>query len=134
MDLLLDYPWPGNIRELQNVVERGVALCQGQVLQLGSDLLPLERSHLDFQKSAYGSVTKGRAAQGDFDLLSLEEVERRHIVTVLQKTGGVIDGEKGAAKILDLHPNTLPDEKARHHPRDPRTLVTFQSNVTKYRG
>jgi transcriptional regulator with GAF, ATPase, and Fis domain len=41
------------------------------------------------------------------DSASKEQVERRHIQTVLQKTGWVIEGERGAAKILDLHPNTL---------------------------
>jgi transcriptional regulator with GAF, ATPase, and Fis domain len=38
---------------------------------------------------------------------SLEEVERRHIRAVLSQTGGVVEGPKGAARILDLHPNTL---------------------------
>jgi formate hydrogenlyase transcriptional activator len=113
MDLLLRYPWPGNIRELQNVIERGVALCQGHVLQLGPDLLPLERPlppelpEEDSQKSAPVAGKTDNRSNGDFSLASLEEVERRHIVTVLQKTDGVIDGQRGAAKILDLHPNTL---------------------------
>ncbi|HEV2946828.1 MAG TPA: helix-turn-helix domain-containing protein [Gemmataceae bacterium] len=39
--------------------------------------------------------------------MSLEEVERRHMVMVLKQTGWVIDGPRGAAKILGLHPNTL---------------------------
>ena len=111
MDLLLGYPWPGNIRELQNVIERGVALCQGQVLQLGPDLLPLERPQADFQKAApvvaSGDAKKNDQTNGESGLLPLEEVERRHILTVLQKTDGIIDGHRGAAKILDLHPNTL---------------------------
>jgi transcriptional regulator with GAF, ATPase, and Fis domain len=41
------------------------------------------------------------------DALTLEEVERHHILRVLQQTRGVIEGPKGAAKILNLHPNTL---------------------------
>jgi formate hydrogenlyase transcriptional activator len=40
-------------------------------------------------------------------LLTLDEVERNHILAVLQHSSGVVDGPKGAAKILDLHPNTL---------------------------
>jgi formate hydrogenlyase transcriptional activator len=110
MDLLLRYPWPGNIRELQNVIERGVALCQGQVLQLGPDLLPLERPQVESQRSApvaTNNTHTNDGSNGDLGLVSLEEVERHHILTVLQKTDGVIDGQRGAAKILDLHPNTL---------------------------
>ena len=105
MELLLRYPWPGNIRELQNVIERGVALCQGQVLQLGPDLLPLERPHVESAEMTVGPIDEKN--NGDFGSISLEEVERRHILTILQKTDGIIDGPKGAAKILDLHPNTL---------------------------
>jgi formate hydrogenlyase transcriptional activator len=106
MELLMRYQWPGNIRELQNVIERGVALCQGQVLQLGPDLLPIERPHLESLDAV--TVSKGAAdISAGFGLVALEEVEKRHILTVLQKTDGVIDGPKGAARILDLHPNTL---------------------------
>jgi transcriptional regulator with PAS, ATPase and Fis domain len=45
MDLLIDYSWPGNIRERQNVIERGVVLSKGSILKLGADLLPVEMSH-----------------------------------------------------------------------------------------
>jgi formate hydrogenlyase transcriptional activator len=40
-------------------------------------------------------------------LLTLDEVDRNHILAALQHTGGVVDGPKGAARILNLHPNTL---------------------------
>jgi transcriptional regulator with GAF, ATPase, and Fis domain len=106
MDLLMRYPWPGNIRELQNVIERGVALSQGHVLQLGPDLLPLERPQVEVVgELSPSSDTKQTVT--DFGLVAMEEVERQHVLTVLQKTDGVIDGPKGAAKILNLHPNTL---------------------------
>jgi len=101
MELLLRYPWPGNVRELQNVMERGVALCQGKVLELGPDLLPVERPHLGpAEEREIGSTA-------DAAMVSLEDVEKRHILSVLKNTNGVIDGPNGAAKILDLHPNTL---------------------------
>ena len=103
MDLLLRYPWPGNIRELQNVIERGVALCPGKVLHLGPDLLPLEGP----QSSSTDTKDDIGRADGENGLTSLEEVEKRHILSVLKQTQGVIDGPKGAAKILGLHPNTL---------------------------
>jgi formate hydrogenlyase transcriptional activator len=100
MELLLRYPWPGNIRELQNVIERGVALCSGTALHLGPDLLPMEG-----QQSSGGRPSLEDS--GETNLLSLEEVEKRHIVSVLKQTQGIIDGPKGAAGILGLHPNTL---------------------------
>ena len=108
MDLLTRYDWPGNIRELQNVVERAVVLSRGLILKLGADLLPAtgtvmgssdEIAGLDFDHhQSYDAIG---------DSSSLEQVERRHIQNVLQKTDWVIEGERGAAKILDLHPNTL---------------------------
>jgi len=100
MELLMRYPWPGNIRELQNVMERGVALCQERILHLGSDLLPVERSH-------QVSASINPIGEGEPEFVSLVEVEKRHIQSVLKATGGVIEGPKGAARILDLHPNTL---------------------------
>jgi formate hydrogenlyase transcriptional activator len=96
MKLLVDYPWPGNIRELQNVIERGVVLSRGTVLRLGPDLLPVE-----------SETTMQLAAAEDGDGESLEEMQRQHILRVLEKTDGVISGPRGAGAILDIHPNTL---------------------------
>jgi formate hydrogenlyase transcriptional activator len=98
MRLLVDYSWPGNIRELQNVIERGVVLSRGSVLRLGADLLPMEAVDAGVEP---GSISEPQA--GD----SLEEVQRRHILSVLERTAGVISGPRGAGAILDLHPNTL---------------------------
>jgi len=104
MERLMSYSWPGNIRELQNVMERAVILSPDSSLVLDQDLVP-------------GSSTAGvpqtpeQAAQepppSQSQLSTLEEVERSHIIAALQATGGVIEGAKGAAKILNLHPNTL---------------------------
>jgi transcriptional regulator with GAF, ATPase, and Fis domain len=99
MDRLVSYSWPGNIRELQNVVERAVVLSTGPVLQLGPDLLPLPD---DAELSGEPSQTAGETS-----LISLADAERRHIESVLAHTGGVIAGADGAARILDMHPNTL---------------------------
>lgn len=98
MRLLVEYPWPGNIRELQNVIERGVVLSRGTVLRLGDDLLPIETPECCMEPD-------GTDGSGGGD--SLEAVQRQHILRVLDKTGGVISGPKGAAAILDMHPNTL---------------------------
>ena len=108
MDLLSRYDWPGNIRELQNVVERAVVLSRGPILKLGADLLPSASAAMastpeitDLGSDHHQSIDATGASS------SLEQVERRHIQCVLQKTDWVIEGERGAAKILDLHPNTL---------------------------
>jgi formate hydrogenlyase transcriptional activator len=107
MTLLLRYTWPGNIRELQNVIERGVALCQGSLLRLGPDLLPIERPHLDPLDAGEADFRSGSISRSGDDLPSLEEIEKRHILMVLDRTAGVIHGPKGAARILALHPSTL---------------------------
>ncbi|HEY7096637.1 MAG TPA: sigma 54-interacting transcriptional regulator [Terriglobales bacterium] len=100
MDLLSNYSWPGNIRELQNVIERAVVLCPGSVLRLGKDLLPATGDPPEEEIISTGGASQ-RGAE------SLEQVEKAHILQVLKQTGGVIEGPRGAAKILNLHPNTL---------------------------
>lgn len=89
---LSERDWPGNIRELENVIERAVITNSGSVLNLS-------------EESGRGGqpLMNGAAAQS----LTLDEVERNHIEQVLRRTGGQIAGEGGAAQILGLHPNTL---------------------------
>lgn len=89
MELLKHYPWPGNIRELEHVIERAVILSQGLELELG-DWMPKN--------------TEPRAAG---PAATLEEVERGHILAVLAQTSWRVSGDKGAAKILGLNPTTL---------------------------
>ena len=87
---LVAYPWPGNVRELQNVLERAVILSAGPALEVEPDVLGQTED-----------APAGRASA------ALEDVERNHILAVLQETKWVIDGPRGAAVILGLHPNTL---------------------------
>src|SRR5437667_6417266 len=103
MDLLSRYDWPGNIRELQNVIERAVVLLQGSVLKLGSDFLPMSGLSAD----RIANISSGTIVAASDGPYTLEEVERRHIQSILEKTSWVIEGERGAARVLDLHPNTL---------------------------
>ena len=89
MDRLIKYSWPGNIRELENVIERATILAKGPVLQIDDVLL------------------HGNSAPLPPVADSMEEVERAHIFRVLQDRSWVIEGKQGAAARLGLHPNTL---------------------------
>jgi formate hydrogenlyase transcriptional activator len=103
MARLMNYPWPGNIRELQNVMERAVVLSAGPTLRLDKDLVPVVAS----EDSLEPAEIPAQEAQPASGLRTLEEVERGHILAALQQTEGVVDGPNGAARILNLHPNTL---------------------------
>jgi len=113
MELLTNYSWPGNVRELQNVIERGVVLSRGSVLSLGPDFLPMEAPAVPAADAFDSTLSNSPTAlsdivEGSLPIpLSLEEVERRHILFVLGQTGWVINGDKGAAAILGIHPSTL---------------------------
>jgi formate hydrogenlyase transcriptional activator len=108
MENLVNYPWPGNIRELQNVIERAVVLSMHPTIRLDPDLSPVavptkgtEILETDAQEHPQGDLNSPKPLQ------TLDEVERSHILSVLQHVGGVVDGPNGAARILNLHPNTL---------------------------
>jgi formate hydrogenlyase transcriptional activator len=107
MDRLVNYAWPGNIRELQNIIERAVALSEHSVLELDRDLVPVLSPGDHPETGSTRAQMAEAAAPTSPGLASLEEIERSHILAVLKQTGGVIEGPKGAAKVLDLHPNTL---------------------------
>ncbi|MCI0455090.1 MAG: sigma 54-interacting transcriptional regulator [Candidatus Dadabacteria bacterium] len=89
---LKEYSWPGNIRELENIVERAVILSTGDTLEINENLI--------------GSLFDTISHEKD-NIFSLENIEREHIIKVLNQTGWQINGEKGAAKILGINPNTL---------------------------
>jgi formate hydrogenlyase transcriptional activator len=112
MDRLVSYGWPGNVRELQNIIERAAVLTHGSVLALDASQLPAMVSECGvYLSGGVGSDTVASAVRnrtGDTSRpASLQEVERRHILEVLQKTGGLIEGPNGAARILELNPSTL---------------------------
>jgi formate hydrogenlyase transcriptional activator len=86
------YGWPGNIRELENLVERATIMSSGGMLD-GSDL---------FTPASESSPVTLALPGG-----TLEEVERAHIRRVLEGTRWVIEGDRGAARLLGLNPSTL---------------------------
>jgi DNA-binding NtrC family response regulator len=84
---LEQYSWPGNIRELQNVLERAVILARGGTLHF----------QLDQPVAAPGFVTESR----------WRELERENILKALEAAGGRVSGPGGAAELLGMNPNTL---------------------------
>jgi PAS domain S-box-containing protein len=104
VERLVAYPWPGNIRELENVIERAVILCQGATLVI--DPMILHGIGLD-RPDETSSAAPGVDSDRDLSAGTLETIERNHIVAVLDQTNWRIEGDRGAAQILGLHPNTL---------------------------
>ncbi|MES1215048.1 MAG: sigma 54-interacting transcriptional regulator, partial [Bacteroidota bacterium] len=92
IDALMLYDWPGNIRELENLVERAMIISPGNKLEFG-DWLPISHTSID--------------SNGKTSLQTLEDVEKDHIIEILKKVNWKVSGEKGAAKILGLNPTTL---------------------------
>ncbi|MGH1365065.1 MAG: sigma 54-interacting transcriptional regulator [Calditrichia bacterium] len=82
--------WSGNVRELANILERAVILCQGRVLQ---------EKHIAIFSTASDSNSN--------NFLTLEDMERQHIIHALEKTRGVLAGPSGAASLLNINRSTL---------------------------
>ncbi len=95
------YHWPGNIRELANILERATILAPGRDLTPPLLDLPGGAAPSNFPPAGAPPVA------GETELITIDEVQRRHIKGVLAAAGGRVYGEKGAARILGLKPSTL---------------------------
>ncbi len=107
MARLKDYPWPGNIRELENVVERAMIVSDGPVLEIEEGLLTPKALPRSAASPAAPGGAVSSAARPESQGSTLGELERRQIEETLQRCGWVIEGPGGAAAALGLHPNTL---------------------------
>jgi len=103
MELLMAYQWPGNIRELQNVIERAAILARDKVVPIGPHLV---NSGIQMSTEPTETATDAQAEPGN-DFPTLADNEARYIRRVLEHTGWTIAGKGGAADILDLPASTL---------------------------
>ena len=136
MDQLAAYDWPGNVRELQNIIERAMVLARGPVLELSPDSL---RAPSTGERSAAGTGSgeapasvqpspppAGATPSATPGPASLEEVRRQHLLSVLESCDWVIEGPRGAAHLLGMHPSTLRSrlKKLGLHVRRPTRVAT----------
>ncbi len=92
MDRLVEYRWPGNVRELQNLIERALILATTTELRIEPEIFA----------AATPPAAPATSAARDLDTM-----QREHILEALRETRWVVEGERGAAGRLGLHPNTL---------------------------
>lgn len=102
MEALTLYDWPGNIRELQNLIERAVILSQGPTLVVPVDGLNARAATLNATEPARPSDEGPTMIDG-----TLAEADRRHIIAALERTNWVIAGPNGAAARLGIKRSTL---------------------------
>jgi transcriptional regulator with GAF, ATPase, and Fis domain len=108
LERLKSYAWPGNIRELRNVIERSLIVSRSTTLEI------------DLPSTSVGPPETGMAPAAAESGLKIKEVERRHILAVLEKVGWRVSGPQGAAVLLGLKPTTLESRMAKleiHRPR-----------------
>ena len=106
METLQGREWPGNVRELQNLMEQAVLVSDGPTLRL-----PDAAPYTELGTTAVSSA-----------LRSLEQVERQHIIDVLESAGWKLEGSDGAAALLGLKPSTLRSRMQKLDIRRPRSM------------
>jgi DNA-binding NtrC family response regulator len=96
MDELVNYSWPGNIRELENLIERSIVISDGDTIK-SIDLPVADQAY----SSAPSPVTLNKTIK------TIKEMEKEYIMEVLRQCNGKVSGPGGAAELLDIPPNTL---------------------------
>jgi formate hydrogenlyase transcriptional activator len=102
MDALSNYAWPGNIRELENLLERAVLLSPGKELRVPLSELKSNSAAIPDASSPLASLTSANSP-----ISTLEEAERQHILRALRQTEWRIAGPKGASALLGMKRTTL---------------------------
>jgi hydrogenase-4 transcriptional activator len=124
VNLLAGYPWPGNVRELAAVIERAAILGDGQRLDVVTALgvsaprpkasalsavsspLSVGGAAILSESDGASAATPGTSSRAS-GIDSLESAMRQHIEAALERTAGRIEGNRGAAKLLNINPHTL---------------------------
>jgi formate hydrogenlyase transcriptional activator len=107
MSSLIKYPWPGNIRELQNVIERAVILTTGPVLRVPSDDLRLPNNTPVASPAAPMAQIAGSTGPNRNMRAVLDDAERQQILSTLEEANWIVAGDNGAAARLGMKRSTL---------------------------
>jgi DNA-binding NtrC family response regulator len=108
--VLSKYNWPGNIRELQNVIERAVISTRGDTLRIDNlDGIP--------------EVSNSEKLIQENGPIKLVDMEKAHILKVLEQCNWRIHGNKGAAQLLDINPSTLRSRMKKLNIQNKRSAV-----------
>jgi transcriptional regulator with GAF, ATPase, and Fis domain len=110
---ILAYDWPGNVREMKNVIERAVILSKGEVLRLD----------LSLPRGGEPSAEPPVAADAGNEILTdnqLQALQKRNLVAALKQADWRVSGAGGAAEILGVKPTTLADRMRKFGVRKPR--------------
>jgi transcriptional regulator with GAF, ATPase, and Fis domain len=104
IDLLVSYPWPGNIRELGAVIDRAAILGNGKRLEVTK---ALGVSATPPAVASGGDAYRSPRAASPVEIVSLDEAMKQHIEAALAATHGQIEGRRGVAALLKINPHTL---------------------------
>lgn len=114
VELLKSYPWPGNIRELKNVIERAVILSSGKVLRLDLAMADIATASRAARRE---SNEAGPAIMTEKELLALQ---KENMLAALQQSDWRVSGRNGAAKLVGLKPTTFTDRMRKFKLTKPR--------------